>query len=114
MVMVIELVFGQAPFVVQESVYTPKEQVAKLIVPDVGLSDKPEGVDEKVPPGKPEIVGIGFVPDRQYVADVQVNEALSRAFMVNVVVAIAARHVPLAGMVLITVQVPGALDDKSI
>ena len=103
MVIVMELVFGHAPFVVQESVYTPTALAAKLMVPVEELIDKPIGVDEKTPPGKPVIVGIGFAPDWQQVAEEQTKEASSAGVMVNVVVAMAAPQVPLGGIVFVTV-----------
>ena len=39
--------------------------VANVIFPVDALIDKPTGVDENTPPGKPVIVGVGSAPDWQ-------------------------------------------------
>jgi hypothetical protein len=43
--------------------YEPNALVDKLMVPVAGLIDKPAGVDENIPPGKPVMVGVGLAPD---------------------------------------------------
>ena len=63
--MVIELVFGQTPFVVYVIEYKPNELADKLIVPDIESIERPEGEEENVPPVSPEIKGVGFAPDWQ-------------------------------------------------
>ena len=40
----------------------PAVDVATVIVPVDALIDNPAGELVNVPPGKPEIVGVGFVP----------------------------------------------------
>jgi hypothetical protein len=50
--------------------YEPNTLADKLIVPVDEFIDKPDGLDEKVPPAKPVIVGVGLAPDWQYVAEV--------------------------------------------
>ena len=73
------------------------------MVPVAGSTDKPAGLDEKVPPGKPVMIGVCGVPEVQYVADVYTKDAISAAVMVTVVVAVTAAHPPLAGTVLVMV-----------
>ena len=53
-----ELVLGQLPKVVYDKVYTPTWLVDKVMVPVDGFNVKPGGTAEKVPPGKPVIVGL--------------------------------------------------------
>ncbi len=47
------------------TVYVPMVLKDKLIVPVDALIDKPEGAEEKEPPGMPVIVGVGLFPDVQ-------------------------------------------------
>ena len=73
------------------------------MVPVDGLIDKPTGVDVKVPPGKPVIAGVGLEPELQYVDEVYVKDASSEVVMVTKLVVLAARQLPLAGIVLVIV-----------
>lgn len=85
-----------------------------MIVPVEGFKDKPGGTAENVPPGNPVIVGLAGLPVVQYVADGYVKEALSAGLITTVVVATTSVQMPLGGMVLVTVYVPGVLAPKSI
>jgi hypothetical protein len=62
MKIVVDFVLGQLPIVVYVTVYEPTELVAKTILPVTVSIDKPTGVDEKIPPGLPVIVGVGLTP----------------------------------------------------
>ena len=55
----------------------PRALVDVVIKPVTGFNDKPAGVDENTPPGRPVIVGVGFGADWQYVPEVYENAPLS-------------------------------------
>jgi hypothetical protein len=70
MVILMELVAGHVPFVVNVTVYVPSALAPRLISPVVVFTNtKPAGNAEKVTADPPVIVATGFDPVAQYVPD---------------------------------------------